>query len=314
VAEKAEPVEAVTGDTEAEAVSVTNASKMKVTASKTVKAGLDKKVKFTVKVTGYKGKVTYQWQVSTDGKKWAAAKDSGAKTKTLTIKKVTEATYKNQYRCVAKDKKGKVISNVVKVQQPFTLTVSGSGKELAVGKSAKIVVKAKGTKGTVTYQWQYSTDGGATWKATKLTGAKKATFKPKVSNDVYGMLFRCEVTDKNGKLYSKTAYVEPVEGKKFTYKKNGKVWTLSGYKGTKTSVTLPAGHQGKKVTVIAAKAFKGKAFKSVVIPKSIVSIGTSAFEGCSKLTTVTLSDSVTTIGKAAFKNCKKLASMKIKNK
>ena len=311
-AEETEAIHEASGDSESTLTTV-NATKMKVTASKTVKAGLGEKVSFTAKVTKSSGKVTYQWQYSTNGKKWANTKEKGAKTKKLTLT-VDEDTFRKQYRCVAKDKKGTANSNVVKVEKPFALTVSPANQKLAVGKTAKFTAKAKGTTGSVKYQWMYSTDGGKKGEKTTLSGAKKANLKPKVTNEVYGYLFRCEVTDKNGKLITDTVYVEPVNGADFSYKKSGTAWILTGYKGKDTAVTLPAGHQGMKVTSVKASAFKGnKKIKSVVIPMAITSIGASAFETCAALTTVTLSDAVTEIGKACFKNCKKLKDMKIKN-
>ncbi len=290
------------------------ASKMKVTASKTVKAGIGRKVSFTVKITQSSGKVTYRWQVSTDGKKWSNAKDKGAKTKKLTVT-VDEETFDKQYRCVASDGNGKARSNAVKVEKPFTLTVTPENQTLAVGKTAKFTAKAKGTSGTVKYQWMYSTNGGKKWKKTTVTGAKKTILRPTVSNEVYGYLFRCEVTDKNGKLVTDAVYVEPVNGADFSYKKKGSAWILTGYEGSDTAVTLPAGHQGMKVNAIGDGAFRGnRKIKRIVIPMVITSLGESAFEDCAALTTVTLSDAVSEVGKACFKNCKKLKSMKISNK
>ena len=305
--------EGTDGDSESAVTSV-NASDMKVTASKTVKAGLGADVSFTAKVSGNSGKVTYQWQVSTNGKKWSNAEDKGAKTKKLTVT-VDEDTFGKQYRCVAKDKNGKAGSNVVKVKKPFTLTVTPESRKLAVGKTAKFTAKAKGTSGGVKYQWMYSANGGKKWQKTTLTGAKKAILKPKVTNEVYGYLFRCEVTDKNGKLVTDAVYVEPVNSADFNYKKSGSSWTLTGYKGSDTKLTLPAGHKGMKVTAVKDGAFKGnRKIKSVVIPMAITRLGASAFEGCAALTSVTLSDAVSEIGKACFKSCKKLKNMNISNK
>ena len=60
----------------------------------------------------------------------------------------------------------------------------------------------------------------------------------------------------------------------------------------------------------------------IVIPESIenngttysvVSIGNSAFYGCSSLTSVNISDGVTTIGNSAFYGCSSLTSINIPN-
>ena len=44
---------------------------------------------------------------------------------------------------------------------------------------------------------------------------------------------------------------------------------------------------------------------------NVTSIGNSAFQGCSKLTSITLPNSVTTIGYSAFSGCSSLASLTI---
>lgn len=88
------------------------------------------------------------------------------------------------------------------------------------------------------------------------------------------------------------------------------------------SLTIPAeiSNSSGSVTVpvigIAAEAFKNQTlFKSVTIAYSITSIGTSAFEGCSYLQTVTIYNSLEntsqleTIGASAFSGCRVLTGI-----
>ena len=51
----------------------------------------------------------------------------------------------------------------------------------------------------------------------------------------------------------------------------------------------------------------------LVIPNSVMSIGDSAFSGCSGLTSVTIPNNVTSIGESAFDGCKGLTSVTIPN-
>ena len=72
----------------------------------------------------------------------------------------------------------------------------------------------------------------------------------------------------------------------------------SGYIVIPSSVTC--NNVTYSVTSIDEAAFQNQNISSVLIPESVTSIGKSAFEGCSELTSVTMSNSVSTIGETAF--------------
>ena len=54
-----------------------------------------------------------------------------------------------------------------------------------------------------------------------------------------------------------------------------------------------------------------KGLTSITIPKSVTSIGGSAFCGCIGLTSITISEGVTSIGSYAFSGCSSLTSITI---
>ncbi|MBO7201407.1 MAG: leucine-rich repeat protein, partial [Bacteroidales bacterium] len=56
-------------------------------------------------------------------------------------------------------------------------------------------------------------------------------------------------------------------------------------------------------------AYNLDSLNSITIPNSIISIGNSAFEGCSGLTSVTIGNSVTSIGESAFYGCSGLTTL-----
>lgn len=65
----------------------------------------------------------------------------------------------------------------------------------------------------------------------------------------------------------------------------------------------------KKLTEIPAEAFKSTNLYSVVIPNSVINIGSSAFEECKQMTNIVFGEKLASIEKNCFKNCIRLKSV-----
>lgn len=91
--------------------------------------------------------------------------------------------------------------------------------------------------------------------------------------------------------------------------------TLVQYTGHGGAVIIPPFLEymgGKMVTDIGSSAFEScTGLTSVTIPQSVVSIGSAAFFYCTSLTNVTIPDSVASIGSSVFSGCIGLTSITI---
>ncbi|MBR5643224.1 MAG: leucine-rich repeat domain-containing protein [Salinivirgaceae bacterium] len=84
---------------------------------------------------------------------------------------------------------------------------------------------------------------------------------------------------------------------------------LTAYIGVGGDVNIP-----ESVKSIGSSAFKGcSGLSSVTIPNSVTSIGNSTFSGCSGLTMVIIGNSVTSIGDYAFEKCNSLTNINVEN-
>lgn len=69
-----------------------------------------------------------------------------------------------------------------------------------------------------------------------------------------------------------------------------------------------------KLTEIGNNAFQTTGIKSVVLPDTVMSLGTTVFASCTSLTSVELSENLTEISDSLFKDCKLLSSVSIPKK
>ena len=156
----------------------------------------------TYKVVASGTGLTYQWQYSNDyGATWH--NKSGATSASYTV--TAKASYNGMlYRCRVKNSGGTVYSSKVR------LTVSGVKPKIlsqpkaataAAGGSVTFKVIAAGE--SMSYQWQYSTNGGTTWK--NKTGATSASYTVTAKASYNGILYRCRVKNSYGTVYSEGA-------------------------------------------------------------------------------------------------------------
>ena len=96
----------------------------------------------------------------------------------------------------------------------------------------------------------------------------------------------------------------------FLFEPTGKYATIYGYFGSDKDLVIPDTVSDSTGTYyvngIAAEAFFGKEFASVVISNGVTEIGAAAFGGCLQLERVIIPESVLKIGSGAFLKCERL--------
>ena len=159
-------------------------------------------VSYTVEATGTG--LTYQWQYSLDGgKKWLTS--TGWTSATCSFKGAENYSGR-QFRCVVKDASGNsVTSAAAKYICGVQLSIKSQPKDVTAkaGETVSYTVEAAGTG--LTYQWQYSLDGGKKWLTS--TGWTSATCSFKGAENYSGRQFRCVVKDASGNSVTSAAVI-----------------------------------------------------------------------------------------------------------
>lgn len=123
-------------------------------------------------------------------------------------------------------------------------------------------------------------------------------------------------TDSNGDTLKHT--VTYVEDSTFRYVEATNGMLLMGLKAAydedeehnyPNDLVIPSEVNGKPVMVINSNAFDSNKITSIIIPNSIIAIGSGAFSGCQYLTSVTLPNSLKVIPESAFDSCSRLTSI-----
>ena len=145
---------------------------------------------------------SYQWQYRTsDTGDWKNATATGNTTAELTAT-VTASRAKNQYRCCVTASDGRTATTDpimfdVSVEE---LTATASTEPVALGAKGALTCAVEGLgTATAAYQWQYSANGGTTWKTATATGNTTATLTATVTAARAGNLYRCCVTASDGR-------------------------------------------------------------------------------------------------------------------
>jgi len=239
--------------------------------------------------------LTYQWYVNkNDGAGFVKATYTGNKTAALSIP-VYESRIGWTVYCVITDAEGNTLTTdtVTLTLKPadIDLTYQTSGTQyVVVDKVATFVVTATSSIGEITYQWQISSDGGATWSGTTWNGYNTRRLYVNAYDSRDGWMVRCIMTDAEGaRLISEPAtlaikenplyVVTQAENAEvvldttvyFNFEVGGNVgdvsytWFISGDDGVTWAKTGLTGFNTTQLRVNAYNSRNGKMFKCIAI-------------------------------------------------
>jgi hypothetical protein len=145
---------------------------------------------FSVTATGLN--VSYQWQLSTDGGT-SYNNIPGATSASYTLTGITIGMNNNRYRCVVSGCPPAVTSNAAILTVASGPAVTSQPANTAVCENSNTSFTVTGNGGSLNYQWQVSTDGGANYN--NIPGATNATLNLiAVTASMNNNRYRCELT------------------------------------------------------------------------------------------------------------------------
>jgi len=158
---------------------------------------------FSVSVLGEN--VSYQWQVSRDGgTTWTNATATGNQTSSISLK-LSDSTNGRLYRCkVTCD--GAVLYSDAAVASKISITAQPQDFFGTVGSTVQFSVTATGTN--LTYQWEVSKDGGATWSNATANGNQTSGISFTLYESYPGRMYRCKLSDGISTVYSDVALLQ----------------------------------------------------------------------------------------------------------
>jgi hypothetical protein len=168
---------------------------------------------FTASASGGTAPIAYRWQKASASGDFSDIADgasgaSGQATESLSLTSLSSSDHLNRYRLKATDASGFVAYSAVGTLTTLTLLITAHPSDVSVASGATLSASAfsvTGTAGgTITYQWQRSTDAGATWS--NISGATSSTYGSiTVTSTSDGYLYRCGLTYSGQTLYSNAA-------------------------------------------------------------------------------------------------------------
>jgi len=195
----------------------------------------------SVEATGWN--LIYQWyQYDSSSKQFRPVSDASGQTAKLKVEGTERGT--QEFYCRIKGEKGTVVNTehvLVSIVQPFEIWNWARDVHCKKDQESEVSVALTGGSIDVSYQWQYSTDGGKTFRNCTGEAAKKQTYRF-IPNPALGVdFYRCAVSQYGLTLYTPLIPVIWENGPVITQSLKP---VYSAYLGDYMDITLKAEGEG----------------------------------------------------------------------
>lgn len=119
----------------------------------------------------------------------------------------------------------------------------------------------------------------------------------------------CPIPASLAEAYQQWSGIKNSDG--YIFLDNGSTYTIVGYEGNATDITLPTVFKEKPVTAVAARVFEGCGVTNVTIPNTITTIGAKAFANCEELTTLSIGSGVSSAYDGWLDGCLELTDISV---
>ena len=168
-----------------------------------IEASIGETVELNIEASGEN--LSYQWQWSTDGKKWNNCTGTGYDTDTFSF--VMQKKYDGRrYRCTVSSGEAKVVSEAAQVSIIENLEIIREPEdvEASIGETVELNIEASGKN--LSYQWQWSVDGKK-WNNCTGKGYNTDTFSFVMQTKYDGRRYRCIISNREEEIISEQAAV-----------------------------------------------------------------------------------------------------------
>ena len=192
----------------------------------------------TVAATG--DGLTYQWEYSKDGgSNWIKCTSAGSQTASFSFT-LKASLNGRQYHCIVTDADKNSVTSDAATLTVFAITTQPKSVTAAANDKVTLTVAASGDG--LSYQWEYSKDGGSSWTDCKTGTCKTDTFSFTMTAGLDGRQYRCKVSAGTTTLKSSAATITLSSAQTLKITKQPK--DAAGAAGTKATFSVKATGNG----------------------------------------------------------------------